>query len=122
MERRIKRVDSDTVVASMIPARDKMYEIVDNCTRIEKIHFLTPTGGIQTLDGMKEVYNMDYQNIKNSNYPIDCMHLEYSKFSLKYNVGEKEYYDKWEWVFKFKKKVDEEKQIEKVNNIIDIID
>lgn len=120
MERSIKKVDSTTVVASMIPARDKMYEIIDNCTRIETIHFLTPTGRIRTLDGMKEVDNMDYHDIK-PDYPIDCMHLEYSKFSLKYDCRDTMYYDNWEWVFKFKKKVNEEKQLEIVNDIIDII-
>ena len=122
MERKIRVYDDNTILASKIPTRPKMYELMDNSTSINQVVFLTPLGERKTLDEMKDEYNMQYKDIRSANYPIESFSLEYSEFTLYYNAESNGFFDKWVWRFDFTGNNDVDNKLEKVNNILDVIE
>ena len=122
MERKIRVYDDNTILASKIPTRPKMYELMDNSTSINQVVFLTPLGERKTLDEMKDEYNMQYKDIRSATYPIESFSLEYSEFTLYYNAESNGFFDKWVWRFEFTGNNDVDNKLEKVNNILDVIE
>ena len=92
------------------------------CDEVEKLTFISPDGRILTLEEMREERNIEYNNIKPT-YPIGTLSLQFPDFHLTYgDEHETEYFDKWEWVFDFEQSaVETEDQIDRVNQIIDVI-
>lgn len=122
MERKITAVDDNTILASNIPTRTNMYELIDNSTSIKQVVFLTPLGEHKTLDEITDEDNMQYKDIRSANYPVENFSLEYPEFHLSYNVEGEVCFEKWEWKFTFEDNNDVDSQIETVNNILDVIE
>jgi len=116
MGREMEIYNDNTILASKMPTRPKMYELMDNSTSINQVVFLTPLGERKTLDEMKDEYNMRYKDIRSATYPIESFSLEYPDFHLLYNVES----HKWAWSFNFTGNNDVDNRTEKVNNILDV--
>lgn len=131
MERKIQRISENKVAVSKIPSRPSMYEIIDMCVgsenvyeneAVERLTFLSPSGDVLSLEEMREQRNIVYDNIR-PNYPINTLSLDFLDFHLTYgDEHENEYFDKWEFVFDFEQSsVEKEQQMDRVNQIIDVI-
>jgi len=130
MERKIKQINKNKVAVSKIPSRPSMYDIIDmcvggreiyDCASVKEIRFLAPTGQMLTLDEMREERNIEYDHMRPT-YPVDTLSLRFPDFHLTYNTN-KGYFDKWEWVFDFRKgEIETDNKMERVNSIIDVID